>query len=223
MTGPRGPRRARPVAPSGAGARGAIVGGRRAVAEAIRAGLVEEVLIAVGARSTPGLRDLRAEARQAGVSVRETTARLLDSLAPAHQGVAAQVRMPRPMGERELRTWSFDEDALVVILDGVTDPQNLGAAARAAEAAPFGPPPVRSCISPTPGWPTSPGPSKPSRTEASPSSASTNARRPPSTTPSVHQDLSLWWWGRREQGCPAWCGRRATNWFGSPCWDAWPR
>ena len=105
------------------------------MAEAIRAGLVEEVLIAVGARSTPGLRDLRAEARQAGVSVRETTARLLDSLAPAHQGVAAQVRMPRPMGERELRTWSFDEDALVVILDGVTDPQNLGAAARAAEAA----------------------------------------------------------------------------------------
>ena len=54
-----------------------------------------------------------------------------------HQGVAALVRS-RPGGdldERSMAGFPFEPDAVVVVLDGVTDPQNLGAAARAAEAA----------------------------------------------------------------------------------------
>ena len=39
------------------------------------------------------------------------------------------------LGERDLAAFPFEEDALVVVLDGITDPQNLGAAARSAEAA----------------------------------------------------------------------------------------
>jgi 23S rRNA (guanosine2251-2'-O)-methyltransferase len=42
---------------------------------------------------------------------------------------------PTELGERELGAFPFDEDAFVVVLDGITDPQNLGAAARSAEAA----------------------------------------------------------------------------------------
>jgi 23S rRNA (guanosine2251-2'-O)-methyltransferase len=38
------------------------------------------------------------------------------------------------MGERDLATFPFGPDAIVVVLDGITDPQNLGAAARTAEA-----------------------------------------------------------------------------------------
>jgi len=45
------------------------------------------------------------------------------------------VRPARQLTERDLGTWPFEDDALVVVLDGVTDPQNLGAAARSAEAA----------------------------------------------------------------------------------------
>jgi 23S rRNA (guanosine2251-2'-O)-methyltransferase len=52
-----------------------------------------------------------------------------------HQGVAALVAAPREMDDRALAALSFDPDALVVVLDGITDPQNLGACARSAEAA----------------------------------------------------------------------------------------
>jgi len=112
-----------------------VVGGRRAVLEAIRAGAAREVLVARGSRSTPGLRDVLAAAAEAGTKVREVEREELDRLAPDHQGVAARVRIPGPIGERELAAWPFADDALVVVLDGVTDPQNLGAAARSAEAA----------------------------------------------------------------------------------------
>ena len=117
---------------------GAPIAGRRAVLEAIRAGVATEVLIAVGARDTQGLREVRAAARAARVPVRATDRRELDRLAADHRGVVARTgsvaRRPE-LGERELAELPFAEDAIVVVLDGITDPQNLGAAARAAEAA----------------------------------------------------------------------------------------
>lgn len=60
---------------------------------------------------------------------------MLDDLAEEHRGVVARVQAPSTMGERELAQRAFEDDALVVVLDGIEDPQNLGAAARAAEAA----------------------------------------------------------------------------------------
>jgi ribosomal protein L7Ae-like RNA K-turn-binding protein len=52
-----------------------LVTGRRAVVEALRAGQVKEVLVAVGARDTQGLRAVREAARAAKVPVRATTPR----------------------------------------------------------------------------------------------------------------------------------------------------
>ena len=116
-----------------------LVTGRRAVVEALRAGQVSEVLVAVGARDTEGLRAVRDAARAAKVPVRATERRELDRLADDHRGVVARRVGGRPartqMGERDLATLLFGPDALVVVLDGITDPQNLGAAARTAEAA----------------------------------------------------------------------------------------
>jgi 23S rRNA (guanosine2251-2'-O)-methyltransferase len=105
------------------------------VAEALRAGAAREVLVAESARGSPGLRYLLDEAARRGVDLADAPRPLLDSLAPDHQGVAARVRAPRSLTEREVQARSFGSDAVVVMLDGVTDPQNLGAAARAAEAA----------------------------------------------------------------------------------------
>ncbi len=115
----------------------AAVGGRRAVVEAIRAGRVRDILVAPGVRETKGLRAVMDAAAGAGLDMREADRTELDRLARDHQGVVARLRDdPRPpeLGERDLGTFAFDDDAFVVVLDGITDPQNFGAAARCAEA-----------------------------------------------------------------------------------------
>ena len=116
-----------------------VIVGRRSVVEALRAGHVREVLIAAGSRDTQGLREVRAAARAARVPVRATDRRELDRLARDHRGVVARTAGGRAgrleLSERELVGLPFGPDALVVALDGITDPQNLGAAARTAEAA----------------------------------------------------------------------------------------
>lgn len=123
---------------SGPAVRGPVVRGRRAVAEAIRAGRAAEVLVAAGAKQTAGMRDVVAAARAEAVAVREVPRRELDALAPDHRGVVARLRVTASalaLTERDLDAYPFSGDAVVVVLDGVEDPQNLGAAARSAEAA----------------------------------------------------------------------------------------
>ena len=105
--------------------------GRGPVAEALKAGrrLTEVV---VDARGGPDL-DLIAEvARAAGVAVRRADRGQLDDLSDGvlHQGVVA---LAESFAYRSLH--EIGETDLVVVLDGVTDPQNLGAIARSAEAA----------------------------------------------------------------------------------------
>src|SRR6266545_3805549 len=116
-------------------ARGGTVAGRRAALEAVRAGLAQEVLVARGSRSTPALQDLLDAATERRVSVREASRRELDAFARDHHGVVALVEATPELSERHLASWPFGEEDLVVVLDGITDPQNLRAAARAAEAA----------------------------------------------------------------------------------------
>ena len=112
-----------------------VVSGRRSVLESVRAGAATEVLVVRGARATEGLRDVLLACEDASVAVRVVDRGELDRLATDHRGVVARVRLPRTIGERELAEWPFGDDDLAVVLDGITDPQNLGAAARSAEAA----------------------------------------------------------------------------------------
>jgi 23S rRNA (guanosine2251-2'-O)-methyltransferase len=115
-----------------------IVAGRRAVAEAVRSGRASEVFVERGARGTQGMHQVLAAARERGVDVRDVDRPTLDSLASDHRGVVARLRTddaPRELTEREVASFPFADDAVVVVLDGVEDPQNLGAAARTAEAA----------------------------------------------------------------------------------------
>jgi 23S rRNA (guanosine2251-2'-O)-methyltransferase len=111
------------------------VAGRRAALEAVRAGLARRVLVAKGSRVTPGLRELLDACRDAAVDVREVDRPELDRLAADHHGVIAEAAPAKPLGERELAAREYAADAIVVVLDGITDPHNLGAAARSAEAA----------------------------------------------------------------------------------------
>ena len=113
-----------------------VVAGKRSVLEAVRAGEATEILVARGTRERAGMRDVLEAARRAGVPVRDEERTDLDRLASEHRGVVARVARVAPMlRERDLSTFAWAPDAIAVVLDGVEDPQNLGAAARSAEAA----------------------------------------------------------------------------------------
>lgn len=114
-----------------------FVAGKRAVQEAVRAGDAIEVLVARGARSNRGMRDVLEAASASHVRVREVPRAALDELARDHRGVVARVhdRAADALDERAMASFPFGPDDVVVVLDGVEDPQNLGAAARSAEAA----------------------------------------------------------------------------------------
>lgn len=106
------------------------------MAEAVRAGRAVALLLARGAGPAGAIAGLRRAAADAAVPVRTVERASLDALGLGeHQGVGASVRLPREIGERELVRERLAGDGLVVVLDGITDPRNLGAAARAAEAA----------------------------------------------------------------------------------------
>jgi 23S rRNA (guanosine2251-2'-O)-methyltransferase len=97
----------------------ALESGRRKVFEVIDAVGSEEVARAAGAR---------------GVEVKRTSRRRIEELARggAHQGVAARVEPYPYSGLEEILS---TPEPLVLVLDGVTDPRNLGAVLRAADGA----------------------------------------------------------------------------------------
>jgi 23S rRNA (guanosine2251-2'-O)-methyltransferase len=104
--------------------------GRNPVTEALRAGrrLLE---VAIDERSE-GMGAIEAAARQLGAKVSRVDRARLDELAEGvrHQGIVA---VAPPFGYRALSELSDTE--VIVALDGVTDPQNLGSIARSAELA----------------------------------------------------------------------------------------
>lgn len=111
--------------------------GRRPALEAIRSGSAREILVSVSARTTPGLREILDAAVRLHIPVTRVTDDVIDRIASGalHQRVAVRVTMPPPLDEHALDSWDWTTDAVVLVLDGVTDPQNVGAAARTAEAA----------------------------------------------------------------------------------------
>jgi 23S rRNA (guanosine2251-2'-O)-methyltransferase len=78
-------------------------------------------------------------AREAGITVRQQERDALDKVAGGanHQGAVALVRAPTARGGHDLDAVldAVDGPALLLILDGVTDPHNLGACLRSADGA----------------------------------------------------------------------------------------
>jgi len=81
-------------------------------------------------------RDLSIRARNAGIAVHAVDATRLGALAGgvAHQGVVAIVDAQRPYVTVDDVLADPAEPALLLVLDGVTDPHNLGACLRNADA-----------------------------------------------------------------------------------------
>ena len=114
--------------------------GRNPVREALRAGRpVRRVLIAHGIPERGTVAEIVAAARSAGVPVERVPRPVLDRIAAGrvHQGVIAEAEPYR------YRSWedaasaatARGETLLLLALDGITDPGNLGSLLRSAEAA----------------------------------------------------------------------------------------
>ena len=85
------------------------------------------------------LRQLLDEARMAGVEARASDKASLDRLTGGanHQGVVAHGEMPSSLIERDLEDLlaALAVPPFLLVLDGITDPHNLGACLRSADAA----------------------------------------------------------------------------------------
>jgi|TARA_B100001179_G_scaffold177442_1_gene132692 23S rRNA (guanosine2251-2'-O)-methyltransferase len=110
-----------------------VIYGINAVTEALRAGQVKLVRVEDPPRSR--LRALVRMAEASGIAVRRCSdAQLLrSSRGRLHQGVVADVDQPRAYTLDDLL--QANSNPLLVVLDGIEDPQNLGAILRTAEAA----------------------------------------------------------------------------------------
>ncbi len=114
--------------------------GVNAVASAIDndAEHVREVLVEAGSRN-PRLAEIEAQALRKDIEVRKVGAQALDGVAGQlrHQGVAARYAAVKTWDEHELAglVEQAAGKALLLVLDGVQDPHNLGACLRSAAAA----------------------------------------------------------------------------------------
>jgi 23S rRNA (guanosine2251-2'-O)-methyltransferase len=124
-----------------AGTRGAgeseWVAGRNSVVEALRARMpVTTVYVAEGAERDGRLRETFRLTSERGIAVLEVARVELDRLTDGavHQGLAARVPAYEYAHPADLldRAAEAGEDPLIVALDSVTDPRNLGAVVRSA-------------------------------------------------------------------------------------------
>ena len=111
--------------------------GRNPIREALKSGrTVEKLLVAQGDLSGAA-KDIIRMAKDAGAVVQTVDRSRLDQIYPAHQGMLAYVAAVEYKGVDDILALAQErgEDPFIVILDGVTDPHNLGAIIRSAECA----------------------------------------------------------------------------------------
>ena len=119
---------------------GQTVEGRRAVLESLRASRdIERLIMLEDSELGPQLREIVFLATEAGIRIEAVSKRELESQSQTkkHQGVIAVVPDPRYHQPDDLLSLADlkDEPVLLVMMDGIQDPHNLGAIARTAEAA----------------------------------------------------------------------------------------
>ncbi|WP_020391647.1 23S rRNA (guanosine(2251)-2'-O)-methyltransferase RlmB [Kribbella catacumbae] len=113
--------------------------GRNPVVEALRAGVpINALYVAEGTERDARLREALLIATEHGISLLEVPRTEMDRLTShgAHQGLAVQIPPYEYAHPDDLLSRAYDagQVPLIVALDGVTDPRNLGAITRSAAA-----------------------------------------------------------------------------------------
>jgi len=114
-----------------------ILAGRNPIREALKAGRPVEKLLAAEGELSGAAQEIVRLAREAGAVVQKVERSRLDAIYPAHQGMLAYVAAV-PYVELEdilSAAEAKGEDPFIILLDGITDPHNLGAIVRSAECA----------------------------------------------------------------------------------------
>ncbi|MBR6666857.1 MAG: 23S rRNA (guanosine(2251)-2'-O)-methyltransferase RlmB [Clostridia bacterium] len=112
-----------------------LLAGRNPIREALKAGRDIEKLLVLKGELSGSAREIVQMAREAHIVVQEVEKIRLDELAHNHQGLVAfasayQYSTVEAMLEAAAEK---NEDPFLILLDGVTDPHNLGAIIRSAE------------------------------------------------------------------------------------------
>ena len=114
-----------------------LIYGRNPVREAFRAGKTAEKIFFVKGERDARLSALFSEAKEKGVPVEYVERAVMDKLTGGgnHQGIAARVTdfSYSTLDDILALAKSRGEKALIVLLDGITDPHNFGAIVRSAE------------------------------------------------------------------------------------------
>ena len=112
-----------------------IIWGINPVLEALRHGRVRRVR--VGPRADRRIEEALALAREHGVTIERIDAPTLDRTARGgvHQGILADIAPLKDYSVGDLVSAAGSDPALIVVLDGVEDPHNVGAILRTVDAA----------------------------------------------------------------------------------------
>jgi len=112
-----------------------IIYGINPVIEALRSGRVRRLRI--GPRGDKRMEQAIALARAKGIQIERTDAAAIERAAcgGVHQGIVAEVDDPRDYSLRNIVDSAAPGAPLIVVLDGVEDPHNVGAILRSVDAA----------------------------------------------------------------------------------------
>lgn len=112
-----------------------ILAGRNPIREALKAGKSLEKLLVLKGELSGSAREIVAKAHEAGIVVQEVEKSRLDEIYPSHQGMIAFTSGAEysTLDEVFADAEEKGEAPFLIILDGITDPHNLGAIIRSAE------------------------------------------------------------------------------------------
>ena len=112
-----------------------LIYGVNPVLEALRSGRARKLRVA--ARGDRRIDEIVALARERGVPVERVDVQAIERAVRGgvHQGIVAEIEAPRDFSIAELVAAAAPEPPLIVVLDSVEDPHNVGAIFRTADAA----------------------------------------------------------------------------------------